>query len=396
MTDSKNALFDKFIDLANQCFAEYHGSLEEKVAAWCYEILSKHKSLKNTESLEFVARNRAIKLLSKIQKLLSDYNRPERLLFPKYLDVKRVQNTILVGDVQLGYMGYDIITGKVTKWAHRGTPVIPPSFISLYLYVSWAVLCKIIAQGRLKASIPRECNDLYEFLPAWQNENEKEKVFEIVNTSQQVVLCFSRTPSSPVMWGHYGDYGRGAVLRFKVPVYRCVAGQSDNESLLVVAESEKELEISEGYQVSIAQVTYSDYRPPFKPSKTFYEYSRFSAQKGTAWSYEEEMRIVFNYDENGTIKEGGKYFTSIMMQYLDEVILGARNEHSIRDAKQILWQLQKDAGRRKELRFSVSKAEYNPRSYTVKIPGSRRYDIKDITDVTLYRRIGLGMPYNKG
>ena len=78
------------------------------------------------------------------------------------------------------------------------------------------------------------------------------------------------------------------------------------------------------------------------------------------------------------------------------MILGARNEHSIRDAKQILWQLQKDAGRRKELRFAVSKAEYDPRSYTVKIPGSRRYDIKDITDVTLYRRLGLGMPYNKG
>ena len=391
MIDRASALFDKFVELANGCFAEYHGNLEDKVTAWCYEILAKCESLKNQESLETFARTRASELLSKIQNHL-ELKHPERLLFPEYLKVKRGQNKILVGDEHLGYLCVDVITGCATMLRYRPTQVIPPVFVSLYLYVNWDVLCKIIAQGRLKLSIPKECNDLYEFLPAWRNEDEKEKIFEIVKKSQQVVMCFSRTPCSPVMWGHYGDYGRGAVLRFKVPVYRCVASQSAHECLLVVAESEKELDISEECQVYIAQVTYSDVRPPFKPSKSYYEYSRFSAQKGTAWSYEEEMRIVFNYDENKTVNEGGKYFTPIMMPYLAEVILGARNEYSIRDAKQILRQLQKDAGRRKEFRFTVSKAEYDSFGYTVKVPGARRYDIEDISDIPLYRRIGLGAP----
>ena len=391
MSDTPSALLDKFVELANTCFAEYQGDLEDKVTAWCYEILAKCEDLENKEALETFARMRASELLSKIQKHL-ELNHPERLLFPEYLKVKRGPNKILVGDEQLGYLGVDVITGCATMLRYRPTQVIPPVFVSLYLYVNWDVLCKIIAQGRLKLSIPKECNDLYEFLPAWRNEDEKEKIFEIVKKSQQVVMCFSRTPCSPVMWGHYGDYGRGAVLRFKVPVYRCVASQSTHECLLVVAESEKELDISEECQVYIAQVTYSDVRPPFKPSKNFYEYSRFSAQKGTAWSYEEEMRIVFNYDENKTVNEGGKYFTPIMMPYLAEVILGARNEYSIRDAKQILRQLQKDAGRRKEFRFTVSKAEYDSFGYTVKVPGSRRYDIEDISDIPLYRRIGLGAP----
>lgn len=387
----RDALYNRFECLLSERLKSFSGSVEDKITAWCFGILSRHTSYAGIADLRSCARSRACLLIEKIRKWIEVQGSHKHLLFPSHLEVKIEGERILVGDWQLGYIGVDAVTGMSKTEDCRSSRKINPTYISLYLYVSWPVLCKIVSTGALKLSIPRECNDLYEFLPAWRNQEEKDKLFDIVNNSQQVIMCFSRTPSSPVMWAHYGDYGRGAVLRFNVPVYRCIAGESESECLLVVAESETELNVDAECYVSISQITYSDNRPIYKSCKTFYEYSRFAAQKGRAWSYEEEMRIVFNYDENRTFIKDGKYFTPIMMPYLTEIILGARNSCTIKDAKLVLKQILKDAGNNQKLRFSISKAKYDSSSYIVEIPGNRRNDIQDISDVPLYRRLGLGV-----
>lgn len=60
MNNDENALFDRFVDLANECFAEYSGELEEKISTWCFEIQPLHERESNYEDLRVSARNRAI------------------------------------------------------------------------------------------------------------------------------------------------------------------------------------------------------------------------------------------------------------------------------------------------------------------------------------------------
>lgn len=381
---SSSKLYTKFEELAQRALFRFNGTLEDKVTQWCSEILQHDAE---------VARRRAQLLLNKIRDwLLQQEDNIHNLLFPSILDVYIEGSKLKIGDSQNGYLEADARTGlALTDFSLKNIP-INPTYIDLYKYVPWETLMKIIKSGKLKVSEPSKCNDLYEFMPAWTDEKERNEIFDVIKTLEIVILCLSRTPSSPVMWGHYGDYGKGAVLRFKVPVYRLVVGNNENETMLVIARNEKELHqvLNTQKMLLISDVTYSNTRPEYKGYTNYYEYNQLHSRKGIDWAYEQEVRLIFNNNDFETITcttDSGKiYLSPCLMEYLREIIVGARREESGKDASEVIKQAIKDSGRKINTRFAISKAEYSKGTYELMIDAP---STPELHTIPLYCRYGL-------
>ena len=270
---------------------------------------------------------------------------------------------------------------------------ISPTNINLYYYVSNEALEKICKFGDLKVSHCSNCNDLYEFLPAWESEEEKEEILEIYNGMEQVMLCLSKRADSAVMWGHYADHARGAIISFRIPVYRLRASDDEEDTLLIIANNEEELREKIGKQnaIILSEVNYSSERPAFKPAKSYYEYCGFTSTKGGEWAYEEEIRIVFNHDELGCRydKERGGFFASMIMPYIDAIILGPRNEKSIAEMRRQMKSWISINGSINLEQISILKAEYQNKQYNLKVPAE---NLRSIQDIPIYLRCFLGSP----
>lgn len=100
-----------------------------------------------------------------------------------------------------------------------------------YTPAQWAL--KAIRDHRLKATEPDNSNDLFEIFPyQWDTYEERETAEYFRRRMSQGdslsgrILCFSKTCTSPLLWGHYAEKGRGICLGFDVseayPVkYKC-------------------------------------------------------------------------------------------------------------------------------------------------------------------------------
>lgn len=372
MSNTKK-LYERFCELALERLVHILGAtFEEKIEnfALSYRGINGHT---DTQIKQYTSQ-----FLNNIETRLRQFELPRRIIWADYMtvEVDSEKGTISVGDEQISVLVCNFMTFQIHR--RDGVEFPNPTYIPLYLYVSWNVAELILKNRKLKASEPRKCNDIYEFMPAWQNEEEKEQIFNNCSGMEQVMLCLSRVPDSTVMWGHYGDFGRGAVLQFVLPVYKLICGDNPDETLLVVAENEEDVKsgISMKKSILIAEVTYQKERPVYKPTSNYYQYTRFTSTKGEDWKYENEMRITFNYDEYGTVKDGDKFFTPAIMKYLRGMILGANCAYSVKGAKERMKQLARDSG--KKYRIEVKKAAYSPTLYTLEVPAERCHPIDEI------------------
>lgn len=369
-------IYTKFFELAEIQLALFPGNLCEKMTAWYMSILSaSHRFCKKRANMLFFH-------------IIQYLNENERTLLPNYLEVYLRDNCILVGDKQLGFLCANAMTGEIkidTRWKY--IPVLP-TYISLYKYVSWEVLKLILGNGKLAVSIPCKCNDIYEFMPAWESEDEKQYIMQTMAEMEIVMLCLTRTPNSSVMWGHYANNGSGALLEFRVPVYRLIAGRNEQESMLIVAKNEHELsKIDSNLPILISQVSYAEYRPKLGKVASFYEYDVLYSRKGKDWAYEQEMRILFNYDDYDVTQENGRYLTSILTPYLSSIVLGPRNEKSEKDVREEFGEALKDLKG-----ISIMKTKPSPQSYKLDISLT---ETPKIEEMPMYRRKLFGIPYSK-
>lgn len=373
-------LYTKFFELAEIQLALFPGNLCEKMTAWCMSILSA-----SHRYVDF-AKKRANMLFSRIIQYL---NENERTLFPNYLEVYLKNDCILVGDKQLGFLCANAMTGEIkidASWKY--IPVLP-TYISLYKYVSWEVLKLILGNGKLAVSIPCKCNDIYEFMPAWESDKEKQSIMNTMSEMEIVMLCLTRTPNSAVMWGHYADNGKGALLEFRVPVYRLVAGKNEQESMLLVARNEYELSrrIGLNQPILISQVTYATHRPRLEAVKSYYEYDVLYSRKGEDWAYEQEMRIIFNNDDYDVNPEDKTPTTSLLAPYLISIVLGPRNNHSKEKVRALLSEPLKQSND-----ISIMKTEHSSHTYKLDISLP---ETPKIEEMPLYRRKVFGIPYSR-
>lgn len=127
------------------------------------------------------------------------------------------------------------------------------------------------------------------------------------------IFCASRTPSNLLMWAHYAEKHRGAVLGFRPDVAR--------DSILT----------------QIVPVAYSDRRPSLlddsnlfsrpTPESAAAANRRLYLTKSSEWSYEQELRLFIP----GDVKAGqNATFEHFYATELAEVYLGCRMSGEIR------------------------------------------------------------------
>jgi len=136
----------------------------------------------------------------------------------------------------------------------------------------------------------------------------QEKAQDIIS-SKYGVICFAANPLHPTMWAHYADSHHGLVIEF-------------------CADSE----IFSGG--SFLRIEYCD--EPFvfdasNPSGSD-DVTLFLRRKGTAWSYEEESRLVVDLSltVEHILREGPRRFIPINPQIIISVTLGLRTTPQVK------------------------------------------------------------------
>lgn len=249
--------------------------------------------------------------------------------------------------------------------------------MSLFKYVSAKTAIQIL-RGSIRFTQPGAFNDPFELLPQFAASNIAEEAFyalsvgcvgsrrkgilkdgaklddhnkgdfqarQIVKALNDVIgiLCLSKNPASLLMWGHYADEYRGAIIEFdeKHPFFN-----------------------------GLIPVIYKSKRP-------IYDISDFIGQpfpiadlciKPKDWAYEREVRIVRPLAE---CTEAGKHnghrimTMSVPLECIRSVVMGERMGI---DCQREIWRLVKDTNAALSL-AAVSNWDYKFRNEIIKFSG---------------------------
>ncbi|WP_277758000.1 DUF2971 domain-containing protein [Pseudomonas sp. A34-9] len=160
---------------------------------------------------------------------------------------------------------------------------------------------------------------------------------------QASVLSLSKIPDSILMWSHYADFHRGAVVEFKIPI------------------SNRLIRLSEAYRDLVAfDVDYTDSRPTLEYNGAVVDGSEILRQlflaKSQHWAYEQESRVIKRL--------GGSGIFDYNHDLLHSVIVGAKSS-SYYEIKDCVTAASVSLGKKVE----IFKAKFDPSSYAIKIPG---------------------------
>jgi len=156
---------------------------------------------------------------------------------------------------------------------------------------------------RLKISRFGDLNDPFELLAANLENPEHRKAFAAMKdhlSETKGLICFSRTWSNPLLWGHYADKHTGIALGFDVPDYLLSQVLYTSQRVRIDVDSKTK-------------------RPNLDEALV----NRLLRTKFVDWKYEDEYRLFIQFDP--TTKESGLFFRDFSEDLrLMEVILGPR------------------------------------------------------------------------
>lgn len=168
----------------------------------------------------------------------------------------------------------------------------------LYRFLDVEFALKSIREKRLRISRIHELNDPFEFLGADLSCPEKRSALRTAKqelSRSHGLICFSKTWTNPVLWGHYADRHRGICLGFEIP-----------DDL--------------PRQVSYVN---SRFTWPTQMDENFV--MRLLFTKFVHWSYEDEYRVYASLNES----ENGHYFYNFSKEMkLKRLIVGPESDVS--------------------------------------------------------------------
>ncbi len=172
-----------------------------------------------------------------------------------------------------------------------------------------------LALRRIKISRFEDLNDPFELLGVDVGDKERRAAFratkEKINESKGLI-CFSKSWSNPLIWGHYAEKHTGVCLGFDVP----------DPLLAPVIYAKRLLKIENDPKTK-------------KPKPTEKVVNQLLRTKFFDWKYEDEMRLFVQLDHDTV--ESGKYFYSFSENLvLREVILGPRCELPINGIRKVV------------------------------------------------------------
>jgi hypothetical protein len=172
-----------------------------------------------------------------------------------------------------------------------------------------------LALRRIKIARFEDLNDPFELLGVDVGDKEHRAAFratkEKINESKGLI-CFSKSWSNPLIWGHYAEKHTGICLGFDVPAKLLAP--------VIYAKRLLKMEIDPKTR---------------KPKLTEKVVNQLLRTKFFDWKYEDEMRLVVELDDDTV--ESGKYFYSFSKDLmLREIILGPRCELPIEGVRNIV------------------------------------------------------------
>lgn len=178
------------------------------------------------------------------------------------------------------------------------------SGIVLYRYLTWDAFVKTLDSWMLKATIPTNTNDLFEFLPAMHGD------IGICDYTRRhlrgvgAFFSFSQKMSDCAMWGHYADQFRGVCMAFYIP----------DKSI-------------------VSEVQYDHKRVNIRNFNLSSDVDRINfvkqilTTKDISWEYEKEYRWLKEAHKADEAREGMLFYRE-PMKYFIGAILGARCPYS--------------------------------------------------------------------
>lgn len=240
---------------------------------------------------------------------------------------------------------------------------IAPRTFRLYYYTKAEHLEYILRTGNLKVTQLGHSNDPFEYRPSFNDAEEEIKWNLWMPTMAPCTVCLSARMSSPVMWGHYADQGKGVCLVFDIPLRSIKVNRKQQ---LITDDNYKvyRCQSREDKSFCLHEVVYTDERlmlnkvRDYLQSKTqrINNFFKFFATKSTDWSYEKEFRVQVH--ENDLHAEKGFLFTNILKEYLTGIILGHQCTYSYTYVKTLLKETNNEA-------ICVSKAKLSPTHYKI-------------------------------
>lgn len=188
-------------------------------------------------------------------------------------------------------------------------------FMRVYYLTGAQFALNNLALRRIKIARFEDLNDPFELLGVDVGDKEHRAAFratkEQINESKGLI-CFSKSWSNPLMWGHYAEKHTGMCLGFDVP-----------DKLLAPVIYAKRL-----LKMEIDPKTR-------KPKPTERVVNQLLRTKFYDWKYEDEMRLFVELDHDTV--ESEKYFYSFSGDLmLREIILGPRCELPIEGVRSIV------------------------------------------------------------
>jgi hypothetical protein len=172
-----------------------------------------------------------------------------------------------------------------------------------------------IALRRIKISRFSELNDPFELLAVDLSDREHRAAIrakkEELNNNRGLI-CFSKSWSNPLIWGHYAERHTGICLSFDV----------HDQRLAEVFYAENPMKISVDPETN-------------RPRLTERVINRLLLTKFSDWQYEDEMRLVVDLGEK-TVESGCYFYSFSDKLILREVVLGPRCEIPIEGVRKLV------------------------------------------------------------
>lgn len=185
----------------------------------------------------------------------------------------------------------------------------------VYYFSSAPIALSNLSLKRLKISRLADLNDPFELLAANLVNAEHRYAFgemKLQLNESKGLICFSRTWSNPLLWGHYAEKHTGIALGFDIPDSLLSEVLYTSQRVRIeVDPATKEVKLDEKVVNRLLRTKFSD------------------------WKYEEESRAFIELDHS--TREGGMYFQDFSEHLnLMEVILGPRCELPIERIRTLL------------------------------------------------------------
>lgn len=188
-----------------------------------------------------------------------------------------------------------------------------------YHYISAKYVEDFLRTGLLKTTQLGHSNDYFEYKPGFASPNVEWVWNHAIKGNEPCVVCLSAKMSSPVMWGHYGERGKGVCVVFDIPLdHRAILRRSHDN-----VEKEFYAYSAENSDIRIVKVLYGNQRvviPEIPEDELGGLLMEIACSKPLDWQYEHEYRVIV--DTNSLIAKNGYFFYGGMLQYCSAVLLG--------------------------------------------------------------------------